>query len=74
MDDMDMEKWVFIVIVCLVMNDEFSNLMEKKGYVFFLFEFSRDKISVRKLAAAFVIAYMVCNKDLCEMFVKYCVI
>lgn len=70
-DDTDTEKWALIAIARLAMNDEFSNLMEKKGYVPFLFELSRDKIPARKLAAALVIAHMARNKDLRETLVKY---
>ena len=70
-DDTDTEKWALIAIARLAMNDDFSNLMAKKGYVPFLFELSRDKIPARKLASALVIAHMARNKDLRETLVKY---
>ena len=43
-DDTDTEKWALIALARLSLNDDFSNLLEKKGYIPFLFELSRDKI------------------------------
>jgi hypothetical protein len=70
-EDTDTEKWALIAIARLALNDEFSDLMAKKGHVPHLFELSRDKIPARKLAAALVIANMARNKNLRETLVKY---
>ena len=63
-DNTETEKWALIAIARLAMNDEISNLMEKKGYVPFLFQLSRDKIPARKLAASLVISHIPRNKEL----------
>jgi hypothetical protein len=70
-DDTDTEKWALIALARLALNDDFSNLIDKKGYIPFVFELSRDNIPARKLAAALVIANMARNKALRETLVKY---
>jgi len=70
-DDTDTEKWALIALARLSLNDDFSNLLEKKGYIPFLFELSRDKIPARKLSSALVIAHLARNKNLRETLVKY---
>lgn len=70
-NDTDTEKWALISIARLALNDEFSDLMAKKGHIPHVFELSRDKIPARKLAAALIIANMARNKNLREMLVKY---
>lgn len=70
-DDTDTEKWALIAMARLALNDDFSNIMEKKGYIPYLFELSADKIPARKLAATLVIAHLARNKALRVMLVKY---
>ena len=70
-DDMDTEKWALIGLARLAMNDPFSDILQKKGHIPFLFELSRDKIPTRKLAASLVIAHLARNKNLRETLVRY---
>jgi len=70
-DDTDTEKWALIAMARLALNDDFSNLIEKKGYIPYIFELCRDKIPARKLAAALVVAHMARNKALRVLLVKY---
>jgi len=70
-DDTDTEKWALIAMARLALNDEFSNIIEKKGYIPYLFELAADKIPARKLAATLVIAHLARNKGLRLLLVKY---